>query len=367
MLVVTELPYQVNPDNLALTIAEAVKDGRISGIADVATRAPRASRQRLVIVLKRDRGRQGRAEQPLQAHPAADTPSAPTCSPGRRRAATLRLDQFVRHTWRTRSRSWSAGPRYLLRKAEERSHILRALLKALERMDEVIALIRQSPSASAAQGGLMTLLEIDEIQAQAILDMQLRKLAALERQQITDEHDSLMATDHEYQAILASPERQRTIVQDTSCTRAHRPVRRRAQDRRSSPTRATHVDRGPPRRGGHSRTRSTRGGYAKRTNTDLYGRRSAAARACGARSCARTTSSTTSSSPRRTTGCCSSRTRPRLHASRRTSCPDSGRDARGQHLANLLAMQPDEVVMEVLDLRDYEVAPYLVLATRSGL
>ncbi|MEU4535684.1 DNA gyrase subunit A [Streptosporangium sp. NPDC023825] len=363
-LVVTELPYQVNPDNLALTIAEAVKDGRISGIADVRDESSSRVGQRLVIVLKRDAVAKVVLNNLFKHTQLQTTFGANMLALVDGVPRTLRLDQFVRHYVAHQIEVVVRRTRYLLRKAEERAHILRALLKALERMDEVIALIRQSPSASAAQGGLMTLLEIDEIQAQAILDMQLRKLAALERQQITDEHDSLMAQITEYQAILASPERQRTIVQDELTE-----LTGRYGDERKTEIIAYEGDMSIEDLLAEEDmvVTITRGGYAKRTNTDLYRAQKRGGK--GVRGAQLRQDDIVDHFFVTTTHhwLLFFTNKGRVYRVKAYELPDSGRDARGQHLANLLAMQPDEVVMEVLDLRDYEVAPYLVLATRSGL
>ncbi|MFF3437777.1 DNA gyrase subunit A [Streptosporangium sp. NPDC002721] len=363
-LVVTELPYQVNPDNLALTIAEAVKDGRISGIADVRDESSSRVGQRLVIVLKRDAVAKVVLNNLFKHTQLQTTFGANMLALVDGVPRTLRLDQFVRHYVAHQIEVVVRRTRYLLRKAEERAHILRALLKALERMDEVIALIRQSPSASAAQGGLMTLLEIDEIQAQAILDMQLRKLAALERQQITDEYDSLMAQITEYQAILASPERQRTIVQDELSE-----LTARYGDERKTDIIAYEGDMSIEDLLAEEDmvVTITRGGYAKRTNTDLYRAQKRGGK--GVRGAQLRQDDIVDHFFVTTTHhwLLFFTNKGRVYRVKAYELPDSGRDARGQHLANLLAMQPDEVVMEVLDLRDYEVAPYLVLATRSGL
>src|SRR5205823_5099922 len=213
-LVVTELPYQVNPDNLAERVAELVKEQKLTGIADIRDESSGRTGMRLMLVLRRDAVakvvlnnlyKHTQLQETFGANMLALVDGVPR---------TLRIDQFVRH-WVTHQIDVVVRrTRYLLRKAEERAHILRALLKALDRIDEVIALIRGSESAAAAQSGLMELLEIDEIQAQAILDMQLRKLAALERQQIIDEYDKLMAEIADYNDILSSPERQRRIVSE---------------------------------------------------------------------------------------------------------------------------------------------------------
>ncbi|GAA4183349.1 DNA gyrase subunit A [Streptosporangium oxazolinicum] len=363
-LVATELPYQVNPDNLALTIAEAVKDGRISGIADVRDESSSRVGQRLVIVLKRDAVAKVVLNNLFKHTQLQTTFGANMLALVDGVPRTLRLDQFVRHYVAHQIEVVVRRTRYLLRKAEERAHILRALLKALERMDEVIALIRQSPSASAAQGGLMTLLEIDEIQAQAILDMQLRKLAALERQQITDEYDALMTQITEYQAILASPERQRTIVQDELTE-----LTGRYGDDRKTEIVAYEGDMSIEDLLAEEDmvVTITRGGYAKRTNTDLYRAQKRGGK--GVRGAQLRQDDIVDHFFVTTTHhwLLFFTNKGRVYRVKAYELPDSGRDARGQHLANLLAMQPDEVVMEVLDLRDYEVAPYLVLATRSGL
>ncbi len=254
--------------------------------------------------------------------------------------------------------------RYLLRKAEERAHVLSGLLKALERLDEVIALIRASESASHAQQGLMGLLDIDEIQAQAILDMQLRKLAALERQAIQDEHDALMTQIAEYNAILASESRQREIVNDELAE-----IVGRYGDERKTEIIAYDGDMSIEDLIAEEEivVTITRGGYAKRTRTDLYRAQKRGGK--GVRGAQLRQDDIVDHFFVTTTHhwLLFFTNKGRVYRVKAYELPDAGRDARGMHLANLLAMQPDETVMEVLDLRDYNVAPYLVLATRSGL
>ncbi|WP_214319113.1 DNA gyrase subunit A [Nonomuraea sediminis] len=363
-LVVTELPYQVNPDNLALKIAELVKQGKITGIADVRDESSSRVGQRLVIVLKRDAVAKVVLNNLYKHTQLQDTFGANMLALVDGVPRTLRLDQFITHYVAHQIEVIVRRTRYLLRKAEERAHILRALLKALDRLDEVIALIRRSPSASEAQGGLMTLLEIDEIQAQAILDMQLRKLAALERQAIQDEYDQLMAAIADYQDILGSETRQRQIVSDE----LDEVVNRFGDDRR---TEIIAYD-------GDMSVEDliaeedmvvtiTRGGYAKRTKTDLYRAQKRGGK--GVRGAQLRQDDIVDHFFVTTTHhwLLFFTNKGRVYRVKAYELPDSGRDARGMHLANLLAMQPDETVMEVLDLRDYDVAPYLVLATRSGL
>ncbi|NUR84570.1 MAG: DNA gyrase subunit A [Nonomuraea sp.] len=363
-LVVTELPYQVNPDNLALKIAELVKQGKITGIADVRDESSSRVGQRLVIVLKRDAVAKVVLNNLYKHTQLQDTFGANMLALVDGVPRTLRLDQFITHYVAHQIEVVVRRTRFLLRKAEERAHILRALLKALDRMDEVIALIRGSASASDAQGGLMALLEIDEIQAQAILDMQLRKLAALERQAIQDEYDQLMAAIADYLDILSSETRQRQIVADE----LDEVVGRFGQDRI---TEIIAYD-------GDMSVEDliaeedivvtiTRGGYTKRTRTDMYRAQKRGGK--GVRGAQLRQDDIVDHFFVTTTHhwLLFFTNKGRVYRVKAYELPDSGRDARGMHLANLLAMQPDETVMEVLDLRDYGAAPYLVLATRSGL
>jgi DNA gyrase subunit A len=362
-LVVSELPYQVNPDNLALKIAEQVKEGKITGIADVRDETSGRTGQRLVIVLKRDAIAKVVLNNLYKHTQLQETFGANMLALVEGVPRTLRIDQFVRY-WVTHQVDVIVRrTRFLLRKAEERAHILRALLKALDRIDEVIKLIRGSASASAAQQGLMGLLEIDEVQAQAILDMQLRKLAALERQQITDEHDKLMAEITDYNDILSSPERQRQIVRDELAAI----VERFGDERRTEII---------PFDGDVSMedliaeedvvVTITRGGYAKRTKTDLY--RAQRRGGKGVRGAQLKQDDIVDQFFVTTTHhwILFFTNKGRVYRAKAYELPDASRDARGQHVANLLAFQPDEHIAQVLDLRDYNVAPYLVLATRQG-
>jgi DNA gyrase subunit A len=353
-LVVTELPYQVNPQSLAKKIDELAKDGRVGGIADVRDETSDRTGQRLVIVLKRDAVakvvlnnlyKHTQLQETFGANMLALVDGVPR---------TLRLDQLIRHWVTHQIEVVVRRTRYLLRKAQERAHILRALLKAIDRIDEVIALIRASASAAEAQQGLMDLLEIDEVQARAILDMQLRKLAALERQQLVDEYD----------AILASPERQREIVG----TELGEIVAKYGDDRRTELV---------PWDGEVSEAdliaeedvvvTITRGGYAKRTKTDMY--RAQRRGGKGVRGAQLRTDDIVDHFFVTTTHhwILFFTNKGRVYRAKAYELPDAGRDARGQHVANMLAFQPDERIAEVLALRDYSVAPYLVLATRGGL
>ncbi len=363
-LVVTELPYQVNPDNLALKIAELVKDGRISGIADVRDESSNRAGQRLVIVLKRDAVAKVVLNNLYKHTQLQDTFGANMLALVDEVPRTLRLDQMIRY-WVTHQIDVIVRrTSYLLSRAQERAHVLRGLLKAIERIDEVIALIRASASAAEAQQGLMELLEIDEVQARAILDMQLRKLAALERQQLTEEFDELARKIADYEDILARPERQREIVS----TELGEIVGKYGDDRRTEII-AYDGDMSDEDLIAEEDVVVTisRGGYAKRTKTDLY--RAQRRGGKGVRGAQLRTDDIVGHFFVTTTHhwILFFTNKGRVYRAKAYELPDAGRDARGQHVANLLAFQPDEEIAEVLALRDYTVAPYLVLATRSGL
>jgi DNA gyrase subunit A len=363
-LVVTELPYQVNPDNLASKIAELARDGRVTGIADVRDETSDRAGQRLVIVLKRDAVakvvlnnlyKHTQLQETFGANMLALVDGVPR---------TLRLDQLIRHWVTHQIEVIVRRTRYLLRKAQERAHILSALIKAIDRIDEVIALIRASASASAAQQGLMDLLEIDEIQARAILDMQLRKLAALERQQLIDEYEELMAEIAEYEAILASPERQREIIG----TELAEIVAKYGDDRRTEIIAYDgDVSEADLIAEEDVVVTITRGGYAKRTKSDLY--RAQRRGGKGVRGAQLRTDDIVEHFFVTTTHnwILFFTNKGRVYRAKAYELPEAARDARGQHVANLLAFQPDERIAEVLALQDYAVSQYLVLATASGL
>lgn len=363
-LVITELPYQVNPDNLALKIADLVKDGKIAGIADVRDESSSRTGQRLVIVLKRDAVAKVVLNNlykhtDLQTNFGANMLALVDGVP-----RTLSLDAFIRHWVAHQIEVIVRRTTFRLRKAEERAHILRALLKALDQIDAVIALIRASESADAARTGLMGLLQIDELQANAILEMQLRRLAALESARILSEHDELQAKINEYNQILASPVRQRGIVSEELTAI----VEKYGDERRSTLI---------PSDGDLSIedliaeedivVTITRGGYVKRTRSDLY--RSQKRGGKGVRGAQLKQDDIVDHFFVTTTHnwILFFTNKGRVYRAKGYELPDAGRDARGQHVANLLAFQPEEHIAQVMAVRTYEDKPYLVLATRAGL
>ncbi len=364
ILVVTELPYQVNPDNLLLRIAELVGDGKLTGIADVRDDSSSRTGMRLIIELKRDAVAQVVLNQLYKHTQLQDNFGANMLALVDGVPRTLTLEQFIRHWISHQIEVIQRRTRYRLRKAEERAHILRGYLKALDALDDVIALIRASATVEDARAGLMELLEIDELQATAILDMQLRRLAALERQKIIDEYDELMARIADYNDILASEARQRAIVSEELAE-----VTEKFGDERRTqfaPWDGDMTDEDLIAEDDVVVT-ITSGGYAKRTKLDLY--RSQRRGGKGVRGAALRQDDVVEHMFVSTTHhwILFFTNKGRVYRAKAYQLPDSGRDARGQHVANLLAFQPDEEIAQVLAMPDFESSDYLVMATRKGL
>ena len=363
-LVVTELPYQVNPDNLADKIAQLVRDGQIQGIADIRDETSGRTGQRLVIVLKRDATakvvlnnlyKRTSLQENFSANMLALVDGVPR---------TLSIDGFIRHWVAHQMQVIQRRTNFRLRKALERLHILEGYLKALDALDEVIALIRRSPTVEEARTGLMELLDVDSVQADAILALQLRRLAALERQKILNEHAELTARVTDLRDILERPERQRSIISEE----LGEIVAKYGDERR---TRIVPFD-------GEMSMEDlipeedvvvtiTRDGFAKRTRTDHY--RSQKRGGKGVRGTQLRGDDVVEHFFVTTTHhwLLFFTNLGRVYRAKAYEIPEGGRDAKGQHVANLLAFQPEEKIAQVLAIRDYEVADYLVLATKSGL
>jgi DNA gyrase subunit A len=364
-LVVTELPYQVNPDNLAQKIAELVKEGKLSGIADIRDETSGRTGQRLIVVLKRDAVARVVLNNLYKYTQLRDNFSANMLALVDGIPRTLSLDGFISNWVNHQVDVIVRRTNFRLNKAEERAHILRGYLKALDALDAVIALIRKSANADAAKDGLVKLLKIDELQARAILNMQLRQLAALERQKIIDEAAALELEIKEYKAIIASPKRQREIIK----TELVEVVDRHGDERRTQ-----------IQSGGDDDVSTedlipveemvitvTRGGYIKRTKSTNY--RSQHRGGKGVKGASLRADDVVLHFFVTTTHhwLLFFTNKGRVYRAKAYEVQEAGRDAKGQHVANLLALQPDEQIASILDIRDYNQAPYLVLATKSGL
>ncbi|MGB3414515.1 MAG: DNA gyrase subunit A [Microbacteriaceae bacterium] len=364
-LVITELPYQVNPDNLSTRIAELVREGKLGGIADIQDQTSGHTGQRLIITLKRDAVarvvlnnlyKQTQLQENFGANMLAIVDGVPR---------TLPLDGFITLWVDHQIEVIVRRTEYLRREAEERVHLLRGYLKALGALDAVIALIRASKDAEHARTGLMELLDIDELQARAILDLQLRRLAALEQQRIQDEFEELESKIRDYTDILARPERQREII-STELTE----ITERFGDERRSEIMYGY--------GGDVNVEDlipveemvvtvTRDGYVKRTRSDNYRSQHRGGR--GVKGAQLRSDDIVEHFFVTTTHhwLLFFTNLGRVYRTKAYELPEAGRDAKGQHVANLLALEPDEQIAAILDISNYEAAPYLVLATKSGL
>ena len=362
-LVITELPYQVNPDRLVVSIREAVRDGKIQGIADMRDETSGRTGQRLVLVLKRDAVpkvvlnnlyKHSQLQQTFGANMLALVDGVPR---------TLSLDAFIRHWVNHQLEVIERRTRYLKREAEERDHILQGLLKAMDAIDEVIRLIRSSQGREDARPKLMEFLDIDQVQADAILSMQLVRLANMERQKIIDEHEELMRKIADYNDILAKPERQRKIVGDE----LDEIVAKYGDERRTKILPYS----------GEMNVEDliaeenvvvtvTHSGFIKRTKADEYraqhrggkGIKGAKLREDDVVDHFFLTSTHN--------WLLFFTNKGRVYRIKAYELPEGSRDSKGQHVANLLQFGPDETIQTVLSIPNYEVAKYLVLATRTG-
>ena len=363
-LVVSELPYQVNPDNLALKIAELVKDGKIKGIADVRDEGNERLGQRLVVVLQssaipkvvlNNLYKQTQLQDTFGANMLALVDGVPR---------TLRLDEFIKFYIQHQVEVIIRRTKYRLAEKEKRAHILQGYLKALDALDAVIALIRASTTPEEARTGLMKLLDVDEVQANAILDMQLRRIAALERQKINDEYNGLMSDIVELNEILASEAKQRQIIiSELTDLTAKYGDERRTQIVASEGDFSAE-DLIPDQ---DAVVTITRTGYAKRTNADLYKTQRRGGR--GVKGAALKQDDVVDHFFVASTHdwLLFFTNQGRVYRAKVHELPDAGRDARGQHVANLMAFKSDETIAQVLSIKDYTASPYLVLATKTGL
>ena len=363
-LVVTELPYQVNPDNLALKIAELVKDGRIKGIADVRDEGNERLGQRLVIVLRNDATPKVILNNLYKHTQLQDSFGANMLALVDGVPRTLRIDEFIKYYIEHQVEVIVRRTKYRLQEREKRAHILLGYLKALDALDAVIALIRASTTTEEARTGLMKLLEVDELQANAILDMQLRRIAALERQKINDEYDGLMAEIVELTGILASEAKQREIIK----TELQELTAKYGNERRTQiiagdsdlsvedliPDQSVVVT-------------ITKTGYTKRTKADLYRAQKRGGK--GVKGAALKQDDLVEHFFVASTHdwLLFFTNKGRVYRAKVHELPDAGRDARGQHVAKLLAFKPDETIAQVIAVSNYESHPFLVIATRGGI
>ena len=363
VIVITELPYNVNPDNFISGIAEHVAAGKLTGISKIEDESSDRVGMRIVVTLKRDAVPRVVLNN-LYKHSALETNfSANMLSIVDGVPRTLRLDQMLRFYVKHQIEVIVRRTQYRLDEAEKRAHILRGLVKALDMLDEVIALIRRSPTVDEARAGLIDLLDVDEIQANEILAMQLRRLAALERQKIIDDLAAIEEQIADYKDILAKPERQREIVGDE----LKEIVDKYGDERRTRIVAATgDVTEEDLIARENVVVTITSTGYAKRTKVDAYKSQKRGGK--GVRGAELKQDDVV-----KNFFICSTHdwilfftNFGRVYRLKAYELPEAGRTARGQHVANLLEFQPEEKIAQIIQIQTYQDAPYLVLATRDG-
>ena len=363
-LIITELPYQVNPDNLKLKIAEMVDSGRITGIVDMRDDSSSRTGMRIVLILKKDAVAKVVLNNLYKHTQLQETFGANMLALVDNVPKTLSIDSFISHWINHQIEVIVRRTKYRLNEAQKRAHILSGLLKALDELDKVIALIRKSKTVDEAKDGLIKLLKIDDVQAVAILDMQLRRLAALERQKIIDEHEQLVTAIKDYEDILSDEIRQRLIIKNE----LNEIVEKYGDDRRTQIV-AAENDKSAEDFIENEEVAITisRGGYLKRTKLDLYRSQKRGGR--GVKGAALREDDVIQHLFIASTHdwMLFFTDQGRVYRSKVYELPEKGRDARGQHVANLLAFQPNEQIAQVLSIKDYHQAPYLVLASAQGV
>ena len=362
-IVITELPYQVNPDNMISNIAEQVNQGKLVGISKIEDESSDRVGMRIVVTLKRDAVprvvlnnlyKHSQLQTSFGANMLSIVDGVPR---------TLRIDQMIRYYVAHQIDVIVRRTQFRLDEAEKRAHILRGLVKALDMLDEVIALIRRSETVDIARNGLIDLLDIDEVQADAILAMQLRRLAALERQKIIDELAEIEEIIADLKDILARPERQRAIVRDE----LKEIVDKHGDDRRTQIVAATgDVTEEDLIARENVVVTITSTGYAKRTKVDSYRNQKRGGK--GVRGAELKQDDVV-----RNFFVCSTHdwilfftNYGRVYRLKAYELPEASRTARGQHVANLLEFQPGEHIAQVIQIQGYEDAEYLVLSTAHG-
>ena len=362
-IVITELPYQVNPDNMISNIAEQVNQGKLVGISKIEDESSDRVGMRIVVTLKRDAVprvvlnnlyKHSQLQTSFGANMLSIVDGVPR---------TLRIDQMIRYYVAHQIDVIVRRTQFRLDEAEKRAHILRGLVKALDMLDEVIALIRRSETVDIARNGLMDLMDIDEVQADAILAMQLRRLAALERQKIIDELAEIEEIIADLKDILARPERQRAIVRDE----LKEIVDKHGDDRRTQIVAATgDVTEEDLIARENVVVTITSTGYAKRTKVDSYRNQKRGGK--GVRGAELKQDDVV-----RNFFVCSTHdwilfftNYGRVYRLKAYELPEASRTARGQHVANLLEFQPGEHIAQVIQIQGYEDAEYLVLSTAHG-
>jgi DNA gyrase subunit A len=363
-IVVTEVPYQTSVEVIGQKVAELVNDRKVDGIRDVRNESA-GDTVRLVIDLKRDANAQVVLNQlykhtPMQTNFAAHMLALVDGVP---RLLTLAhaLNVYVGHQIEVITRR----SEFRLKKARDRAHVVEGLLRALDMIDAIINLIRGSESADAARTALMAdPFAFTEVQAGYILDLQLRRLAALERQRLRDEFDELQATIRELEAILADEQKLRGVIKDELGEIRHKYGDDRRTQITTDPGELADLDLIEDE---ELVVQLSHRGYVKTVPVDQFrtqGRGGKGVRGGNLRDEDYVEHLLTSTAH---SYLLFFSNRGRVYRLRAHEIPMKDRTARGTALVNLVALQPDEHIEAVIDTRTYEDGAYLFFATRNGM
>ena len=366
-IVVTDLPYMVSGDRVLEKIATLVKNKVVTGIPAThnALRNESKKEVRLVIELTKDAIPQVVLNNLFKHTQLQDNfPVNMLALVDGLMPRVLNIQQILGHYIDHQIEVVTNRTKYRLRKAEERAHILEGLLVALNNLDAVIALIRNSASVDEAREGLMAQFHLTEIQANAILDMQLRRLAALERQKIQDEYDELQAMIKEFKSILADPKRVLALIKEELTeikTKFAEPRRTEIQ------VDSGDIDIEDLIADDDVVVTITRSGYIKRVPSNVYrtqGRGGKGIRGARAKQDDIVAHLLTTSNHAYVLFFSN---RGKVYRIKAHEIPEKDRTARGISIRNLLPLQSDESIAAVIDTRDYETHRFLVIATKRGV
>jgi DNA gyrase subunit A len=364
-LVFTDIPYQVRKTAIIEKMVELVRDGRITGISDVRDESDRQG-IRLVVELKKNEDPQVIVNQLFKYTALQSTLSIISLAieDRRPRTFTLRglLDAYIRH----RRVVIRRRTRFLLRRAEERMHIVEGLRIAVDNIDEVIAVIRASADREQARGGLMQRFALSERQAQAIVDMRLGSLTGLERDKLEDEHNKLASEISDYKDILARDERVVAIIREDLDD-----LERKYGDARRTEISDEEID-------GDFDMESliaedlmvvtySRDGYVKRIPSDVY--RSQARGGRGVRG-----SEAKEGDALRALFIAGTHdyvlcfsNRGKVHWLKVYQLPEASRSSKGRAITNLLPLEDGETITNMLRVRSFDAESFVFFATRRGV
>jgi DNA gyrase subunit A len=362
-IIVTEIPYQVNKSTLIERIAELVREDKLDMISDLRDESDRTG-MRIVIELKRNAAPK-KARNRLFKHTQLQTSfGVNMLALVNGEPVTLNLRRalivYIEHRFEVLTRR----TQFQLAKARERAHILEGLRIALEFLDEVIATIRQSESVDAARSTLIERFGLSLVQAQAILDMQLRRLAALERQKIEDEYQEILARIAHLEDLLAHPEKIRALIREDVLT---------LQEKYGDPRRSTIVGDASGEFSEEDLIAQdnvlisfSAGAYIKRMSSDAFRAQNRGGRGIKGMATRSEDEVVDLLFARTLDHILFFTNKGRVYSSRVFELPEGSRTARGMHIANVLNLMPDETVTTMLIVPDFEMADYITLLTRQG-